>query len=61
MTDDVGSDLVRRLEDGILWITLNRPDAGNAMTTAMRDQIGDWMIEASTSPPTLQRAPMEVP
>ena len=50
MTDDVGSDLVRRLEDGILWITLNRPDAGNAMTTAMRDQIGDWMIEASADP-----------
>ena len=50
MSDDVGSDLLRRLEDGVLWITLNRPDAGNAMTTPMRDQIGDWMIEASADP-----------
>jgi 2-(1,2-epoxy-1,2-dihydrophenyl)acetyl-CoA isomerase len=50
MTDDVGDDLLRRVEDGILWITLNRPDAGNAMTTPMRDTIGDWMIEASGDP-----------
>jgi len=50
MADDVGDDLIRKLEDGVLWITLNRPDAGNAMTTPMRDQIGDWMIEASGDP-----------
>jgi len=50
MSDPVGDDLIRRLEDGVLWITLNRPDAGNAMTTPMRDQIGDWMIEASADP-----------
>jgi 2-(1,2-epoxy-1,2-dihydrophenyl)acetyl-CoA isomerase len=48
VSDD--EDLLRRIEDGICWITLNRPDAGNAMTTAMRDQIGDWMIEASGDP-----------
>jgi 2-(1,2-epoxy-1,2-dihydrophenyl)acetyl-CoA isomerase len=46
----VGDDLLRRIEDGVCWITLNRPDAGNAMTTPMRDQIGDWMIEASADP-----------
>jgi 2-(1,2-epoxy-1,2-dihydrophenyl)acetyl-CoA isomerase len=45
-----GEDLLRRIEDGVCWITLNRPDAGNAMTTPMRDQIGDWMIEASADP-----------
>ena len=50
MADDVGNDLIRNLEDGVLWITLNRPEAGNAMTTPMRDQIGDWMIEASADP-----------
>ena len=50
MTDGVGDDLLRRIEDGVCWITLNRPDAGNAMTTPMRDQIGDWMIEASADP-----------
>ncbi len=29
------------------WITLNRPDAGNALTPAMRDQLGLWLEEAS--------------
>ncbi|HEV3354060.1 MAG TPA: enoyl-CoA hydratase-related protein [Acidimicrobiales bacterium] len=48
--EGVGDDLLRRVEDGVLWITLNRPEAGNAMTTPMRDQIGDWMIEASADP-----------
>jgi 2-(1,2-epoxy-1,2-dihydrophenyl)acetyl-CoA isomerase len=50
VADEVGDDLLRRVEDGVLWITLNRPDAGNAMTTPMRDTIGDWMIEASGDP-----------
>jgi 2-(1,2-epoxy-1,2-dihydrophenyl)acetyl-CoA isomerase len=40
-------DLLRELDSGVLTITLNRPDAGNAMTAAMRDQISDWMEEAS--------------
>ncbi|MGH3578135.1 MAG: enoyl-CoA hydratase/isomerase family protein, partial [Mycobacterium sp.] len=39
--------MTRRVENGVAWITLNRPDAGNAMTPFMRDQIGDWMIGAS--------------
>src|SRR6478672_9391981 len=50
MPDEVGDDLIRTLEDGVLTITLNRPEAGNAMTTPMRDTIGDWMIEASGDP-----------
>ena len=29
------------------WITLNRPEAGNAITAAMRDQIVVWLEEAS--------------
>ncbi len=45
--DPVGDDLVRRIEDGICWIVLNRPDAGNAMTQYMRDQIAAWVREAS--------------
>ena len=45
--DPVGDDLVRRIEDGICWITLNRPDAGNAMTQFMRDRIADWVTDAS--------------
>jgi 2-(1,2-epoxy-1,2-dihydrophenyl)acetyl-CoA isomerase len=40
-------DVQRRLEDGVLWITLNRPDAGNAMTVAMRNQMIEWLEYAS--------------
>jgi 2-(1,2-epoxy-1,2-dihydrophenyl)acetyl-CoA isomerase len=43
-----GDDVTRRLEDGVAWITLNRPDAGNAMTAAMRDQISTWVADASS-------------
>src|SRR5580704_11754249 len=42
-----GDDVTRVIENGIAWITLNRPDAGNAMTGAMRDQISAWMSDAS--------------
>ena len=46
--DPVGNDLTRRIEDGICWITLNRPDAGNALTQFMRDRIADWVHDASS-------------
>ncbi len=43
-----GEDAVlRRVEDGVAWITLNRPEAGNAITAAMRDQVIVWLEEAS--------------
>jgi 2-(1,2-epoxy-1,2-dihydrophenyl)acetyl-CoA isomerase len=42
-----GDDVTRRIADGICYITLNRPDAGNAMTGAMRDQISEWVHDAS--------------
>ena len=42
-----GDDVIRRMADGVAWITLNRPDAGNAMTGAMRDQISAWVEDAS--------------
>ena len=40
-------DVVREDLEGVAWITLNRPDAGNAMTPAMRDQITQWLEEIS--------------
>jgi 2-(1,2-epoxy-1,2-dihydrophenyl)acetyl-CoA isomerase len=40
-------DVTRTIAEGIAWITLNRPDAGNAMTGAMRDQISAWVADAS--------------
>ncbi|MGP0030720.1 MAG: enoyl-CoA hydratase/isomerase family protein [Acidimicrobiales bacterium] len=45
-----GDDVTRRIADGIASITLNRPDAGNAMTGAMRDQISEWVRDASSDP-----------
>ena len=42
-----GDDVIRRIENGVAWVTLNRPDAGNAMTSAMRDQISEWVQDAS--------------
>jgi 2-(1,2-epoxy-1,2-dihydrophenyl)acetyl-CoA isomerase len=46
MSND-NDDVLRSIEGGVARITLNRPDAGNAMTSAMRDQISDWMQDAS--------------
>src|ERR1700729_4167311 len=42
-----GDDLIRTIEDGVCTITLNRADAGNAMTQFMRDQIAAWVRDAS--------------
>lgn len=46
--DPVGDDLIRRIEDGVCWITLNRPEAGNALTQFMRDRIAEWVRDASS-------------
>ena len=45
--DPIGDDLTRRMEDGVCWITLNRPEAGNALTQFMRDRIAEWVRDAS--------------
>jgi 2-(1,2-epoxy-1,2-dihydrophenyl)acetyl-CoA isomerase len=42
-------DVLRRDTNGVAWLTLNRPDAGNAMTPGMRDQLADWLDEISGS------------
>src|SRR5262245_24963229 len=36
-----------RLEDGIAWITLNRPDAQNALTPDQRDRLIELLAQAS--------------
>ena len=45
--DPIGDDLTRRIADGVCWITLNRPEAGNALTQFMRDRIAEWVRDAS--------------
>jgi 2-(1,2-epoxy-1,2-dihydrophenyl)acetyl-CoA isomerase len=52
MADDISQAVaddavLRRLEDGVCWIILNRPEAGNAITADMRDQIVVWLDDAS--------------
>jgi 2-(1,2-epoxy-1,2-dihydrophenyl)acetyl-CoA isomerase len=41
--------LLHRVEDGVAWITINRPDAGNAITPAVRNRIIDVLADASAS------------
>ncbi len=41
------ADVTRRLVDGVLWLTLNRADAGNALTADMREQLVEWLRDAS--------------
>ncbi len=55
---DASDDAVlRRVEDGVAWITLNRPEAGNAITAAMRDQVVTWLEEASADLARAGRGP----
>jgi 2-(1,2-epoxy-1,2-dihydrophenyl)acetyl-CoA isomerase len=44
MTD--AEDIIHTVDQGILWITLNRPEAGNALTPANRDALIDFLGEA---------------
>lgn len=37
----VEEDLLFRIENGVAWITLNRPQSGNALTPEMRDRARD--------------------
>ena len=40
--------ILRRLEKGVEWITLNRPEAGNAVISpTMRDQLRDLFLDAA--------------
>ncbi len=41
--------LQHRVEDGVAWLTLNRPDAGNAITPDVRNRIIDLLQDASAS------------
>jgi 2-(1,2-epoxy-1,2-dihydrophenyl)acetyl-CoA isomerase len=51
VTEDAAKqDLLRDLDGGILRLTINRPDAGNALTQYMRDDIPVIFDEASADP-----------
>jgi 2-(1,2-epoxy-1,2-dihydrophenyl)acetyl-CoA isomerase len=41
------ADVLHEVVDGVAWITLNRPDAGNALTPAQRNRIIDHLDDAN--------------
>src|SRR5215207_4848663 len=43
----VEAQLTAREEGGVLWLTLDRPEAGNALTPAQRDRLVGLLQEAS--------------
>ena len=47
MSDD--QELLSKAENQVLWLTINRPDAGNAITPDVRNRIIDHLEEANTS------------
>lgn len=49
MTDNVDEELLARVEDHVLWLTLNRPEAGNAITPAVRNRMIEHLSEANDS------------
>jgi 2-(1,2-epoxy-1,2-dihydrophenyl)acetyl-CoA isomerase len=49
VTDNVDNDLLARVEDQVLWLTLNRPDAGNAITPAVRNRLIEHLDAANSS------------
>lgn len=49
MTDDkpLSEQLLHRVEDGVSWITLNRPEAHNAITPDQRNRLIELLHDAS--------------
>lgn len=44
-----GGELLHRVEDGVAWIRLNRPDAANTLTPGQRDAIIDLLRDCDES------------
>ena len=51
MTDapNVDEELLAKIENDVLWLTLNRPDAGNAITPAVRNRMIEHFDDANTN------------
>jgi 2-(1,2-epoxy-1,2-dihydrophenyl)acetyl-CoA isomerase len=49
VNDNVDDDLLARVEDQVLWLTLNRPDSGNAITPAVRNRMIEHLEAANDS------------
>jgi 2-(1,2-epoxy-1,2-dihydrophenyl)acetyl-CoA isomerase len=47
MTESLDEQVLHRVTDGVCWITLNRPDAANAITYQQRNRVIDLLADAS--------------
>jgi enoyl-CoA hydratase/carnithine racemase len=47
MTESIDEQVLHRIEDGVAWITLNRPDAANAITYQQRNRVIEHLEAAS--------------
>jgi 2-(1,2-epoxy-1,2-dihydrophenyl)acetyl-CoA isomerase len=43
---DVDEELLARIEDGVLWLTINRAEAGNAIPYYVRDRLIQHFVDA---------------
>ncbi|MEW2136899.1 enoyl-CoA hydratase-related protein [Streptomyces sp. NPDC005409] len=50
MTDAPRDDVLHRLDGNVAWITLNRPEAMNAVTPAQRERVIALLADASADP-----------
>jgi len=46
---NVDEELLAKIEHQVLWLTLNRPDAGNAITPAVRNRVIEHLEDANTN------------
>ena len=46
---DVDEELLAKIEHDVLWLTLNRPDAGNAITPRVRNRMIEHLDDANTN------------
>lgn len=46
---DVDQELLAEVRDQVLWLTINRPDAGNAITPAVRNRMIEHLTAANES------------
>lgn len=49
-TDPLDSSVLHRTDNGVSWITLNRPDAMNAVTWDQRERVISLLADASADP-----------
>ena len=45
---EIDTMVLHKVVDGVTWITLNRPDAGNALTPGQRNRIIEHLDDANS-------------